>query len=70
MSAALDVRSPVPAVLDDVPLRVDRDDVLRFQGYKKGVDVPDAAVARSSTRRCALGESLMRAAGRVPRRRR
>ena len=59
MSAALDVRSPRPAVLKDVPLRVDRDEVLRFQGYKKGVDVPDAAVLALFDEALALGESLM-----------
>ena len=59
MSATLDVRSPRPAVLDDVPLRVDRDEVLRFQGYKKGVDVPDAAVRSLFEDALALGESLI-----------
>jgi hypothetical protein len=44
VSTPLDVRSAVPAVLAGIPLRVDRDEVLRFQGYQKGVDVPDAAV--------------------------
>jgi hypothetical protein len=59
VSAALDVRSPRPAVLKDVSLRVDRDEVLRFQGYKKGVDVPDAAVLGIFDQALALGESLM-----------
>ena len=59
VSAALDVRSPLPAVLEDVPLRVDRDEVLRFQGYKKGIDVPDAAVLSLFDEALALGESLM-----------
>jgi hypothetical protein len=59
VSAALDVRSPRPAVLKDVPLRVDRDEVLRFQGYKKGVDVPDAVVLALFDEALALGESLM-----------
>lgn len=60
MSATLDVRSPRPALLKDVPLRVDRDEVLRFQGYKKGIDVPDAAVLSLFDEALALGESLMR----------
>jgi len=60
VSAALDVRSPRPAVLDDIPLLVDRDEVLRFQGYKKGVDVPDAAVLALFDEALALGESLIR----------
>ena len=59
MSAALDVRSSRPAVLDDIPLRVDRDEVLRFQGYKKGVDVPDAAVLSLFDEALALGETLI-----------
>ena len=59
MSATLDVRSPLPVVLADVPLRVDRDEVLRFQGYKKGVDVPDAAVLSLFEEALALGESLI-----------
>jgi len=59
VSAALDVRSPRPAVLKDVPLRVDRDEVLRFQGYKKGIDIPDAAVLSLFGEALALGESLM-----------
>jgi hypothetical protein len=61
VSAALDLRSPLPAVLDDVPLRVDRDEVLRFQGYKKGVDVPDAAVLALFDEALALGDSLIEA---------
>jgi hypothetical protein len=59
VSAALDVRSPLPAVLKDVPLRVDRDEVLRFQGYKKGIDIPDAAVLALFDEALALGESLI-----------
>jgi len=59
VSAALDVRSPLPAVLENVPLRVDRDEVLRFQGYKKGIDIPDAAVLLLFDEALALGESLM-----------
>ena len=59
MSEALDVRSPRPAILKDVPLRVDRDGVLRFQGYKKGIDIPDAAVLSLFDEALALGESLM-----------
>jgi len=59
VSEALDVRSPRPAILKDVPLRVDRDGVLRFQGYKKGIDIPDAAVLSLFDEALALGESLM-----------
>ena len=59
MRAALDVRSPRPVVLEGVPLRVDRDEVLRFQGYKKGIDVPDAAVLALFDEALTLGESLI-----------
>ena len=59
MSAALDVRSPLPAVLEDLPLRVDREEVLRFQGYRKSVDVPDAAVLALFGEALALGELLI-----------
>ena len=59
MRAALDVRSPVPVALDRLPLRVDPQEVLRFQGYKKGRDVPDATVLALFDEALALGESLM-----------
>jgi hypothetical protein len=59
VSATLDVRSSRPTVLKDVPLRVDRDEVLRFQGYKKGIDVPDAAVLALFDQALALGETLI-----------
>jgi hypothetical protein len=61
VSAALDVRSLLPAVLEDVRLRVDRDEVLRFQGYRKGIDVPDAAVLSLFDEALALGEPLIEA---------
>jgi cobalamin-dependent methionine synthase-like protein len=57
--APLDVRSHVPVVLEDLPLRVDRDEVLRFQGYKKGVDVPDTVVLALFDEALALGESMI-----------
>ncbi|HWM76091.1 MAG TPA: vitamin B12 dependent-methionine synthase activation domain-containing protein [Methylomirabilota bacterium] len=61
MSAALDVRSPVPVTLDRrrLSLRVDPQEVLRFQGYKKGRDIPDATVLALFDEALALGESLM-----------
>ena len=59
MSASLDVRSPFAAVLDEIPLRVDRDEVLRFQGYQKGVDVPDDAVLSLFDEALHIGESLI-----------
>jgi len=59
VSPALDVRSPVPVTLDRLPLRVDPQEVLRFQGYKRGRDIPDATVLALFDEALALGESLM-----------
>jgi hypothetical protein len=47
-------------VLDDIPLAVDPDEVLRFQGYKAGVDVPTADVMALFDEALALGRELMR----------
>jgi hypothetical protein len=49
-----------PRVLDDVPLAIDPDEVLRFQGYKAGVDVPPADVLALFDDALALGRMLMR----------
>jgi hypothetical protein len=57
--AALSVLSPTPAVLDGLPLAIDRDEVLRFQGYKKDVDVPSAQVLAIFEEALALGLRLM-----------
>jgi hypothetical protein len=46
-------------VLTDVPLAVDPDEVLRFQGYKKGVDQPTADVRTLFDDALALGQTLM-----------
>jgi hypothetical protein len=43
----------------DVPVAIDPDDVLRFQGYKRGVDVPGPEVLELFGRAHALGRSLM-----------
>ncbi|MEX2224657.1 MAG: vitamin B12 dependent-methionine synthase activation domain-containing protein [Candidatus Rokuibacteriota bacterium] len=59
MTAALSVLSPTPAVLEGLPLAVDRDEVLRFQGYKKDVDVPSAPVLAIFEEALALGRRLM-----------
>ena len=61
MSVALDVRSPIPVTLDRrcLSLRVDPQEVLRFQGYKKGIDIPDRTVLALFDEALALGESLM-----------
>jgi len=60
VSAAFDVLSPVPVVLRDLPFRIDRDEVLRFQGYKPGRDVPTADVLALFEAALALGEALVR----------
>ncbi len=59
MTEALRVLTPVPTALEGVPLRVDRDEVLRFQGYKKGVDRPSADVVALFEEALALGERLI-----------
>jgi hypothetical protein len=46
-------------VLDDLPLAIDPDEVLRFQGYKKGVDVPTPDVRALFDDALALGSRLM-----------
>ena len=46
-------------VLDDLPLAIDPDEVLRFQGYKKGVDVPSADVRALFDDALAAGTRLM-----------
>ena len=59
MTAALSVLSPEPVVLEGLPLAIDRDEVLRFQGYQKGVDVPGTEVLAILEEALALGERLM-----------
>ncbi len=39
-----DVLTSRPVIFDRIPLRIDRDEVLRFQGYKKGRDLPTPEV--------------------------
>ena len=46
-------------VLSDLPLAIDPDEVLRFQGYKKGVDVPSADVRALFDEALAAGTRLM-----------
>jgi hypothetical protein len=43
-----------------VPLAVDPDEVLRFQGYKAGIDIPPADVLALFDEALALGRTLMR----------
>jgi hypothetical protein len=46
-------------VLADVPLDIDPDEVLRFQGYKKGVEVPTPDVLTLFDEALAMGRALM-----------
>jgi hypothetical protein len=59
VTAALSALSSAPVVLEGLPLSIDRDEVLRFQGYKKDVDVPTADVLAIFAEALALGERLM-----------
>jgi hypothetical protein len=59
VSAGLSVLASGPVVLEDLPLRVDPDEVLRFQGYKKGLDVPSDEVRAIFAEALELGERLM-----------
>ena len=56
--------SSEPGIFDaltfrDLTFPIDRDEVLRFQGYKKGGDVPEPAVLALFDEALALGERLM-----------
>ena len=46
-------------VLADLPLAIDPDEVLRFQGYKKGVDVPTPDVRALFDDALAVGSGLV-----------
>jgi hypothetical protein len=59
VTAALSVLSSTPVVLEALPLSIDRDEVLRFQGYKKGIDVPGPEVMALFEQALALGRRLM-----------
>lgn len=48
-----------PHVLRDIPLAIDPDEVLRFQGYKRGIDVPGPDVRALFDEALALGRVLM-----------
>ena len=57
MSAA---RAPsAPRILRDIPLAIDPDEVLRFQGYKRGIDRPGPDVRALFEEAAALGRRLM-----------
>jgi len=57
--SVVDVLAAVPQALSGLPLRIDPDEVLRFQGYKPGLDVPSAEVRAIFDEALALGERLM-----------
>jgi hypothetical protein len=59
VNAALSALASGPIVLEDLPLRIDPDEVLRFQGYKKGLDVPSAEVRAIFDDALIIGEALM-----------
>ncbi|HEU4440182.1 MAG TPA: vitamin B12 dependent-methionine synthase activation domain-containing protein [Methylomirabilota bacterium] len=59
MTAPLSVLSSEPVVLEGLPLAIDRDEALRFQGYQKGVDVPGPPVLAIFEEALALGQRLM-----------
>src|SRR2546429_9589334 len=46
-------------VFADVPLAIDPDEVLRFQGYKRGIDVPTPDVLALFDEALALGRTLI-----------
>ena len=48
-----------PRVLARIPLAIDPDEVLRFQGYQRGVDTPEPAVRALFEDALALGRALM-----------
>jgi hypothetical protein len=53
-------RAPsAPRILRDVPLAIDPDEVLRFQGYRRGIDVPGPDVRALFEEAHALGRRLM-----------
>ena len=53
------VLTSTPVVVSDVPLLIDPAEVLRFQGYKQGTDVPTPEVAEICDQALAEGERLM-----------
>jgi cobalamin-dependent methionine synthase I len=48
-----------PRVLRDIPLAIDPDEVLRFQGYKRGGEAPGPDVRALLDEALALGRALM-----------
>jgi hypothetical protein len=58
-STSVDLLAPTPQALSGLPLRIDPAEVLRFQGYKPGLDAPSAEVRAIFEEALALGERLM-----------
>ena len=48
-----------PRLLADLALAIDPDEVLRFQGYKRGIDVPGPAVMALFDEALAIGRRLL-----------
>ena len=55
---AASVCGPATLVFDDVALRIERDEVLRFQGYKPGLDQPTPEVDALFEEALRLGTAL------------
>ena len=55
----MSVAPSAPRILRDIPLAIDPDDVLRFQGYQRGIDVPGPDVRALFEEAHALGRRLM-----------
>jgi cobalamin-dependent methionine synthase I len=49
-----------PQILSDIRLAIDPDEILRFQGYKRGVDVPGPDVLELLEEALTMGQALMR----------
>src|SRR2546421_9913268 len=56
---AVTAPSDTPRVLADIALEIDPDEVLRFQGYKRGADVPSREVRALFDEAMGLGRRLM-----------
>jgi hypothetical protein len=53
------IGTATPRILADIPLAIDPDEVLRFQGYRRGRDVPGPEVEALFAEARALGQRLM-----------
>jgi hypothetical protein len=55
----LDLFTSTPVAVAGLPLRIDRDEVLRFQGYKPGIDLPTTEVVAILDEAIGIGEDIM-----------